>query len=74
MHFSDLLPARRLPESFGIADVAVVTLRVPFAGLVVPSKLQGYMARGIPTLYIGPDSDIERFIERSAGGHQPQKR
>jgi len=68
VHFSDLLPARRLPESFGIADVAVVTLRAPFAGLVVPSKLQGYMARGIPTLYIGPDSDIERFIERAAGG------
>jgi glycosyltransferase involved in cell wall biosynthesis len=68
VRFSDLLPARRLPESFGIADVAVVTLRGPFAGLVVPSKLQGYMARGIPTLYIGPDSDIERFITRSAGG------
>ena len=39
-----------------------------FAGLVVPSKLQGYMARGMPVLYIGPDSDVERFITRSQGG------
>jgi glycosyltransferase involved in cell wall biosynthesis len=68
VRFSDLLPAQRLPESFGIADVAVVTLRAAFSGVVVPSKLQGYMARGIPTLYIGPDSDVERFIRRAAAG------
>ncbi len=68
VRFSDLLPAQRLPESFGIADVAVVTMREGFAGIVVPSKLQGYMARGIATLYIGPDSDIERFLAASTGG------
>ena len=66
--FSDLLPAERLPESFGIAQMAVVTLQPGFAGLVVPSKLQGYMARGLPTLYIGPDSDVDRFIRDSRGG------
>jgi glycosyltransferase involved in cell wall biosynthesis len=68
VRFSDLLPAQRLPESFGIADLAVVTLQPAFAGLVVPSKLQGYMARGVPVLYVGPDSDIERFITRSGCG------
>jgi glycosyltransferase involved in cell wall biosynthesis len=68
VRFSPLLPASRLPESFGLADIAVVTLRSAFAGLVVPSKLQGYMARGIPTLYIGPDSDIDRFITRASAG------
>lgn len=66
--FSELLPAHRLPESFGLADLAVVTLRPEFAGLVVPSKLHGYMARGIPVLYIGPDSDVEQFIGDAAGG------
>ena len=66
--FSDLLPPQRLPESFGVADLAVVTLRPEFAGLVVPSKLQGYMARGIPVLYIGPSSDAEQFITSAAGG------
>ena len=66
--FSDLLPPQRLPESFGVADLAIVTLRPEFAGLVVPSKLQGYMARGIPVLYIGPSSDAEQFIKSAAGG------
>jgi colanic acid biosynthesis glycosyl transferase WcaI len=66
--FSDLLPARRLPESFGLADLAVVTLRPEFAGLVVPSKLQGYMSRGIPVLYVGPDSDVEGFMRQAASG------
>jgi hypothetical protein len=68
VRFSDLLPSQRLPESFGIAHLAVVTLQPDFAGLVVPSKLQGYMARGVPILYIGPDSDIDRFVTRSMGG------
>ena len=26
------------------------------------------MARGVPVLYIGPDSDVSRFIARSNGG------
>jgi colanic acid biosynthesis glycosyl transferase WcaI len=68
VRFNDPLTATRLPESFGIADLAVVTLQQGFQGLVVPSKLQGYMARGIPVLYIGPDSDIDQFIKRSSGG------
>jgi len=68
VRFSDLLEPDRLPESFGMAQLAAVTLQPGFEGLVVPSKLQGYMARGIPILYIGPDSDIRQFIERSAGG------
>jgi glycosyltransferase involved in cell wall biosynthesis len=68
VRFSDLLPSERLPESFGIAHLAIVSLRPGFGGLVVPSKLQGYMARGIPILYIGPDSDIRRFINLSSGG------
>ena len=66
--FSELLPAHRLPESFGLADLAVVTLRPEFAGLVVPSKLHGYMARGIPVLYIGPESDAAQFIADAAAG------
>ena len=68
VRFSDLVEPGRLPESFGLAQLAAVTLRPGFEGLVVPSKLQGYMARGIPILYIGPDSDIDRFIQRSAAG------
>jgi glycosyltransferase involved in cell wall biosynthesis len=68
VRFSDPLTSQRLPESFGVAQLAVVTLQPGFEGLVVPSKLQGYMARGIPVLYIGPDSDMDQFVKRSSGG------
>ncbi|GAC1668427.1 MAG: glycosyltransferase family 4 protein [Steroidobacteraceae bacterium] len=68
VRFKDLLTAKRLPESFGLAQLALVTLQPGFEGLVVPSKLQGYWARGVPVLYIGPRSDIDQFIERSGGG------
>lgn len=66
--FKSLVPAELLPHSLGLADVALVTLRPGFEGLVVPSKLLGYMARGVPTAYIGPSSDISALIEESHGG------
>lgn len=68
VQFRPLVPMARLPESIGLADLALVSLREGFEGLVVPSKLFGYMARGIPTVYVGPDSDIRHFVETSAGG------
>jgi glycosyltransferase involved in cell wall biosynthesis len=64
VRFEDLVPSSRLPESLGIADLAVATLREGFEGLIVPSKVIGYLARGIPVLYIGPRSDIDHLIER----------
>jgi colanic acid biosynthesis glycosyl transferase WcaI len=66
--FHDFVPAEELPLSMGIADLALVTLRDGFEGVLVPSKLFGYMARGIPTLYIGPPSDIAEAIEKAGCG------
>jgi colanic acid biosynthesis glycosyl transferase WcaI len=68
VRFLDFLPADRLPESMGLADVAVVTLREGFEGLIVPSKLLGYMARGLPVLYVGPPSDIDHYLQASGAG------
>jgi glycosyltransferase involved in cell wall biosynthesis len=68
VHFRPPVSAADMPLSLGVADLALVTLRENFAGLVVPSKLLGYMARGMPTLYIGPYSDIERMLLDAAGG------
>jgi len=62
--FATFVPSSRLPESLGLADLGVVTLREGFAGLVVPSKLAGYLSRGIPVLYIGPRSDAEAFVSK----------
>jgi colanic acid biosynthesis glycosyl transferase WcaI len=66
--FRDHVPAEELPWTMGIADLALVTLRVGFEGLIVPSKVLGYMARGIATLYVGPDSDIAEMIGESQCG------
>jgi colanic acid biosynthesis glycosyl transferase WcaI len=66
--FKSFVPASVLPQTMGLADVALVTLREGFEGLVVPSKLLGYMARGVPTAYVGPYSDTESVLSESGGG------
>lgn len=68
VQFHGLVPVEMLPHSLGLADVALVTLREGFEGLVVPSKLLGYMARAVPTLYVGPYSDVEQMLVDSGGG------
>jgi glycosyltransferase involved in cell wall biosynthesis len=68
VQFRPFVSAELLPHSLGLADLALVTLRPGFEGLVVPSKLFGYMARAVPTLYIGPSSDIGFYLDASGGG------
>jgi colanic acid biosynthesis glycosyl transferase WcaI len=68
VHFRSPVSSEMLPHSLGLADVALVTLMESFEGLVVPSKLLGHLARGVPTLYIGPPGDIDYYLEESGGG------
>lgn len=68
VQFHPLVSAALLPQSAGLAQVALVTLREGFEGLVVPSKVLGYMARGVPTVYIGPPGDVEQMLLESGGG------
>lgn len=68
VQFRPFVPFELLPHSLGLADIALVTLRPGFEGLVVPSKLLGHLCRGIPTCYVGPPSDIEHLITESGGG------
>lgn len=68
VQFRDFVPFDLLPHSLGLAGAALVTLLPGFEGLVVPSKLLGYMSRAVATLYVGPDSDVARLIEASRGG------
>ncbi|WKZ12686.1 MAG: glycosyltransferase family 4 protein [Gammaproteobacteria bacterium] len=69
VQFREFVAAGLLPESLGVADLAVVTLRDGFEGLMVPSKLFGYMSRGLPVLYIGPASDVSAIVEESDCGY-----
>jgi colanic acid biosynthesis glycosyl transferase WcaI len=66
--FRGFVPAARLSASLGLADLALVTLRPGFEGLIVPSKLFGHMGRGIPTLYIGPESDVSVYLREAGAG------
>lgn len=68
VRFEDMVPAAQLPHSMGLADLALVTLRPGFEGLIVPSKLLGYMARGIPVMYVGPRSDVDVMLGRYGCG------
>jgi colanic acid biosynthesis glycosyl transferase WcaI len=69
VQFKPPVSSELMPQTLGIADLALVTLLPGFEGLVVPSKLLGHMARGVASLYIGPiDSDIAQLIEKSGGG------
>lgn len=66
--FRNLVPPELLPDTMGMASLALVSMRPGFEGVVVPSKLAGYLARGIPILYIGPSSDISRLIQDARAG------
>jgi glycosyltransferase involved in cell wall biosynthesis len=68
VHFRPFVPESLVPHSLGLADLALVTLRDGFEGLVVPSKSLGYLARAIPILYIGPSSDIAELVSDAGAG------
>jgi glycosyltransferase involved in cell wall biosynthesis len=68
VQFRPLVPSSRLPQALAVAQVALVTLREGFEGLVVPSKLFGYMSRALATIYVGPPSDAELVLRASGGG------
>jgi colanic acid biosynthesis glycosyl transferase WcaI len=66
--FAPPVPAAELPALMGIAALGVVTLRSGFEGLMVPSKLAGYLARGVPSLYVGPWADAAFVIAHHGCG------
>ena len=62
-------PRESLNESLNAADVSLVTLKVGFAGTVVPSKIYGIMASGKPVLAVCPgESEASRIIKENDCG------
>jgi hypothetical protein len=59
IHRSSLVPLEALPRLLLAADVQLVTLRDPFVGYVLPSKIHACIESGKRVLFIGSaDSDI----------------
>jgi glycosyltransferase involved in cell wall biosynthesis len=66
LHLFRYAPEERLPSILASADVALITLRDEFLGVISPSKLHSYLAMSLPVLYVGPrggnvDEAIRRF-------------
>ena len=61
--FKELVSPDLIPYSMGIANMAYVSIRNEFNGLVVPSKFSGYLARALPVIYVGPKSEINEILE-----------
>lgn len=59
-------PKSELAESLAAADASIVTIDRRVGGLLVPSKLYGIMAAGIPVIYVGPPVGRPASVVRDA--------
>jgi len=67
VHASSPVPLEDLAGVLLAADMHLVTLRAPFWGYVIPSKIYGCLDSGRPVLYVGPwQSDIHALIAGDA--------
>lgn len=58
-----------LSASLAAADVHLLSVRSPWQGLIVPSKLQAAFALGRPVVYVGPsDAEPAEWVAESGGG------
>jgi len=63
---SSLVPLEDLPRLLLAADVHLVTLRDPFVGYVLPSKIHACIESGKRVLYVGSqDSDVHLLASRA---------
>jgi colanic acid biosynthesis glycosyl transferase WcaI len=58
-----------LPASLAAADVHLISMRSPWQGVIVPSKLQAAFGLGRPVIFVGPrDTESADWIAESGGG------
>jgi hypothetical protein len=66
VHRSNLVPLEQLPRLLLAADVHLVTLRDPFVGYVLPSKIHACIESGKRILFIGSQSsDVHLLASRA---------
>lgn len=65
VHRGRPVPLELLPRLLVTPDAHLITLRDPFVGYVLPSKVHGCVASGRPVLYVGSDrSDVHLLCAR----------
>jgi hypothetical protein len=66
LHRSSLVPLEQLPRLLLAADVHLVTLRDPFVGYVLPSKIHACIESGKKVLFVGSrESDVHVLANRA---------
>ncbi len=69
VRFLPYQPKERLGESLSAADVHLVPLQQGLAGCIVPSKLYGILAAGVPYIAaVDADSEVARVTDRYETG------
>lgn len=69
VEFHRAVPRESLGDSLAAADLHLVTLRPGLPGLLVPSKIYGILAAGVPTLYVGPaEGEVFEIVTRGRCG------
>ena len=69
LRFLPYQPRERLSESLGAADLHLIPLRRGLAGCIVPSKLYGILAAGVPYLAAADaDSEVARVTREGRAG------
>jgi hypothetical protein len=66
MYRSSLVPLEDLPRLLLAADIHLITLRNPFVGYVLPSKIHACIESGKRVLFVGSqDSDVHLLASRA---------
>src|SRR5262249_23598979 len=69
VRFLPYQPKERLAESLSAADLHLIPLRRGLAGCIVPSKLYGVLASGVPYVAaVDHDSEVARVTEAAQSG------
>jgi colanic acid biosynthesis glycosyl transferase WcaI len=64
LHLLDYVPKEMTASVMTGVDCALIVMRDEALGVVSPSKLHGYLAMGLPVIYVGPKgSNVDDAIE-----------
>jgi glycosyltransferase involved in cell wall biosynthesis len=67
--FHGYMPREKVRSLYSAADAHLVTLRAPFVGIAVPTKLYQAMASGRPVVFVGPQrSESADTLAAASGG------
>ena len=69
LHLVDYVPEDSIAPVMAGADCGLIVMRDDALGVISPSKLHGYLATGLPVIYVGPKGgNVDEAIQRYGCG------